>query len=141
MSQPGWLQTHCMHVCRHYVLQQVKKILKQTHFAFGCQSLPPLCCYCPHLLDYDCILHVNPGITNRGLAMVFNPTSQSISRNISLPLYYSGISEKAIVMKEGVAPGATYTLDRDYRIEVESVVMAPKTITWFLIQSGDANNK
>ena len=73
--------------------------------------------------------------------MVFNPTSQSISRNISLPLYYSGISEKAIVMKEGVAPGATYSLDRDYRIEVESVVMAPKTVTWFLIHSGDTNNK
>ena len=43
-------------------------------------------------------------------AMVFNPTDQTISRNISLPLYYTGISEKAVVMKEGVTPGTPYTI-------------------------------
>lgn len=69
--------------------------------------------------------------------MVFNPTAQSISRNISLPLYYTGITEKAMVMREGASPGTSYTLNRDYRIEVESVAMEPKTITWFLIHSGD----
>ena len=69
--------------------------------------------------------------------MVFNPTDQTISRNISLPLYYTGISEKAVVMKEGVTPGTPYTIDRTYTIELESVVMSPKTITWFLIHSGD----
>ena len=73
--------------------------------------------------------------------MVFNPTSQTISRNISLPLYYMGISEKAVVMKEGMTPGTTYTLDRDYQIELQSIAMEPKAITWFLIHSGDASDK
>lgn len=90
--------------------------------------------------DFDCILHINPALQDRGLAMVFNPTSQTISRNVSLPLYYTGISEKAVVMKEGVTPGTTYTLDRDYKIEIQSVMMEPRTITWFLIHSGDASD-
>ena len=72
--------------------------------------------------------------------MVFNPTNQTISRDISLPLYYTGISEKAIIMREGVSPGTTYVLDRGYTVEVKSVVMESKTITWFLIHSGDGNS-
>lgn len=77
---------------------------------------------------------------DRGLAMMFNPTDNTILRNISLPLYYTGISEKAVVMKEGVPPGINYTLDRSYSIVLESVVMNPRTITWFLIHSGDTMN-
>ena len=69
--------------------------------------------------------------------MVFNPTDQTLTRNISLPLYYTGISEKATVMSEGVSPGTLFTLDRDYSIELKSVIMKPKSITWFLIRSGD----
>jgi hypothetical protein len=53
----------------------------KTHY-----FLPPL--------DFDCILHVNPFITNRGLAVVFNPTSTSLNFTLSLPLYYTGISNK-----------------------------------------------
>lgn len=69
--------------------------------------------------------------------MVFNPTNENISRNITLPLYYTGISEKAVVMKEGASPGTTLTLDRGYKIEIKSVAMEPRSVTWFLIHSGD----
>ena len=85
--------------------------------------------------DYDCVLHVNPYITNRGLAMVFNPTSHAITKNISLPLYYTGISNKALVMQEGSA-GTTYDLARDYTISLP-IKMEPMTITWYLIHSAD----
>ena len=85
--------------------------------------------------DYDCVLHVNPYITNRGLAMVFNPTSHAIAKNISLPLYYTGISNKALVMQEGSA-GTTYDLARDYTISLP-IKMDPMTITWYLIHSAD----
>ena len=85
--------------------------------------------------DYDCVLHVNPYITNRGLAMVFNPTSHAITKNISLPLYYTGISNKALVMQEGSA-GTTYDLARDYTISLP-IKMDPMTITWYLIHSAD----
>ena len=46
--------------------------------------------------DFDSILHVNPFITNRGLAMVFNPTSSSLNFTLSLPLYYTGITSKVL---------------------------------------------
>ena len=67
--------------------------------------------------------------------MVFNPTSFPISANLSLPLYYTGISSKALVMPEGVS-ATTYELGRDYSISLP-LDMGPKTITWFLIQSAD----
>ena len=34
--------------------------------------------------DYDCILHVNPYIEHRGLAMVFNPTLSPSIHNSEL---------------------------------------------------------
>ena len=68
--------------------------------------------------------------------MVFNPTDSHISANITLPLYYTGISNQARVAIEGTLPWKAYTLERDYSISL-SVSMAPKTITWFLIHSGD----
>ena len=86
--------------------------------------------------DYDCILHVNPYITNRGLAMIFNPTQSTISLSISLPLYYTGISNKALALHEGQKPGTVIALERDYSIQV-SVEMAAQTVTWVLIQSAD----
>ena len=81
---------------------------------------------------------MNPGLQHRGLAMVFNPTGQTLTRNITLPLYYTGIAERATVMREGAPPGVSINLDRDYTIELKSVVMEPRKITWFLIMSGDA---
>ena len=46
-----------------------------------------------------------------------------------------------MVMNEGVMPGTPYTIDRDYQIELQSVVMEPKMVTWFLIHSGDTSTK
>ena len=68
--------------------------------------------------------------------MVFNPTDSQINRELTLPLYYTGISQSALVMQEGALPGTNYTLERDYSITVP-FTMKPKTITWFLIYSND----
>ncbi len=85
-------------------------------------------CYFPlhACTDYDCVLHVNPHLDHRGLAMIFNPTPVAITRNISLPLYYTGLSDKALVCG----------LDRGYNAVV-AVTMDPKSITWILIMSSD----
>jgi len=45
--------------------------------------------------DIDCILHVNPQLKQKGLAMVYNPTSRRISRQLKLPLYYTGRSTRS----------------------------------------------
>src|SRR5512136_1659068 len=37
--------------------------------------------------DWDGWLHVSPSLKERGLAMIYNPLDQEITRTISLPLY------------------------------------------------------
>ncbi|CAH1774707.1 unnamed protein product [Owenia fusiformis] len=80
----------------------------------------------------DSFMHVNPKLDYKGLAMVFNPTQTSIDMNLKLPLYYTGIPDKAMV-REQEGQFIEYDLDRGYNIEVP-VHLKPLGITWFLIQ-------
>lgn len=82
--------------------------------------------------DWDCILHVNPWLKPKGLAMVYNPTNQTIDDSLVLPLYFTGLSIKAKIReKEGKAK--TYSLDRNYRVEIP-IKLAPKSFTWFMVE-------
>ena len=82
--------------------------------------------------DWDCILHVNPWLSQKGLAMVYNPTNKTIEKLLVLPLYFAGLSMKAKIReKEGKA--VTYPLDRNYEVEIP-VKIAPKSFTWFVIE-------
>lgn len=49
--------------------------------------------------DWDGILHVDPDVKSktRALAFFYNPTLEPITRTIDVPLYYSGLSGKAVV--------------------------------------------
>ncbi len=67
--------------------------------------------------------------------MVFNPTSSTIARNLTLPLYYTGLSSKAYLLHEG-EEGQTYTLDREYKITVP-INMTAQSITWYTVSSLD----
>jgi len=80
----------------------------------------------------DSYMHVNPKLPVKGLAMVFNPTHERITMNLTLPLYYTGLTDLAVVSQEGATP-VKYTLDRRYNIQIP-VDMKPLNITWFLIQ-------
>ena len=83
--------------------------------------------------DFDCMMHVNPGLKERALAMVYNPTDRQVETALRLPLYYTGLTDKAKVSREG-GEAKEYSLDRGYHISVP-LKMGPKTITWFVIQS------
>ena len=48
--------------------------------------------------------------------MVFNPTADAVNTNLTLPLYYTGLSDIAQV-SEQENPWKNYTLARDYHIE------------------------
>lgn len=50
--------------------------------------------------DYDAILHVDPMGEEKGLLMVYNPLSEPIIRHISIPVYYTGLKNKAIVQEQ-----------------------------------------
>jgi hypothetical protein len=82
--------------------------------------------------DWDGILHVNPALAIKGLAMLYNPLKERITRTIRLPLYYTGLTSVAIVQeKEGNTKN--YTLNRDFTIDL-TVTIEPENYTWILVK-------
>ncbi|WP_316753111.1 LamG-like jellyroll fold domain-containing protein [Pedobacter gandavensis] len=45
--------------------------------------------------DLDAMLHVNADLEEKGMLVVFNPTDKAISKQMKLPLYYTGIKGAA----------------------------------------------
>ena len=93
----------------------------------------------PNGQTLDAFMHANamlPPGRACGFAAVFNPTSGALTETMSFPLYYTGISSRALVSLEGAAPVA-YDVARDYSIRV-SLTLAPQSVTWFAITNGDA---
>lgn len=80
----------------------------------------------------DCMMHVNPGLEERALIMVFNPTAETRSEKLRIPLYYSGLTKKAAVREQEMM-ASRHKLSRDYTIELP-VKLAPKAITWFVVE-------
>ena len=82
--------------------------------------------------DWDGILHVNPKLEIRGMAMIYNPLGEEVTREIRLPLYYTGLSESARIQQEDDEARA-YQLDRDYGAVVP-VRIAAQSRTWLIVK-------
>jgi len=82
--------------------------------------------------DWDGWMHVNPALAQKGLMMFFNPTQIPITRTITLPLYYTGLSKTAII-KDAKGISKTYNLNRDYTIDF-TFTIAADSYSWFLIE-------
>jgi hypothetical protein len=78
-------------------------------------------------------LHVNPLLPERGLAMFYNPLLEPISRRIGLPLYYTGLKDRATVLAENGSP-RQIALGRDYTAEI-TVNIPAGSRTWVIIQA------
>lgn len=72
--------------------------------------------------DWDGLLHVNPRLSERGLLSLFNPLPEPISREIWVPLYYTGLSDRVAVRVEG---GQSSVLPLDHRQRVKLNVTLP----------------
>lgn len=89
--------------------------------------------------DWDGILHVNPQLKEKGLAMIYNPLNKDIKRTLKLPLYYTGLSETAQVRIGSSANGGTerlpqaYPLNRTYEIELTVEIPAGGWV-WVVIE-------
>ncbi len=82
--------------------------------------------------DWDCIVHVNPFRQHRGLALLFNPLDHALKRQVSLPLYYTGLTDTAHILdQEGAAK--TFHLDREFNVRVLVEVPA-NGYTWLVIE-------
>ncbi len=84
--------------------------------------------------DWDGILHVNPALSECGMAVFFNPLDHEIQRTIRVPLYYTGLTRSALVSCEGKR-SRRYTLDRQYCITL-NVSIPAHSQTWFSIRKG-----
>lgn len=82
--------------------------------------------------DMDGIIHVNPNIQEKALAVFYNPTDKAISKDVVLPLYYTGLTHQARVRVAG-GRAKTYALDREYQIKVKISIPAGKT-TWLTVE-------
>jgi hypothetical protein len=82
--------------------------------------------------DWDGIMHVSPVLENRALVMLYNPLKSEITRAITIPLYYTGLTNEATVQIKG-GRGMKYLLDRTYNIKVPVKIPA-EGYTWLVIQ-------
>jgi hypothetical protein len=82
--------------------------------------------------DWDGWLHVNAALKQKGLFLLFNPTSETIKRTIKIPLYYTGLTQTARIReKEGIAK--TYQLNRLFEIALP-VTLAPNSYSWWVVE-------
>ena len=71
--------------------------------------------------DLDWTFHANPDLEEKGFAMVFNPSSETIKKKIRLNLYYTGLKDIARI-KVGDNQIETHKIDRDYNVSIPIVV-------------------
>lgn len=83
--------------------------------------------------DIDCMLHVNPGLAEKGLAMVYNPLDVAVKRTLKLPLYYTGLTRQARVRRE---EGAATLLPLDFQGNATvELNLAPRSATWLVLEA------
>ena len=82
--------------------------------------------------DIDGMLHVNPALKEKAMAVLWNPLDQEVKRTVNLPLYYSGLQNKAHVrINDGKK--ATLKLSRDYSIELPVKIPA-RGFIWVTVE-------
>lgn len=86
----------------------------------------------PDARDWDGIMHVNPRLKEKALAMLFNPTDADIVRTVRLPLYYTGLQRKARV-REQEGKAKTYRLTPDHEVEL-TVRIPARGFTWYVVE-------
>lgn len=82
--------------------------------------------------DLDCMMHVNPFIDHKGMVIVFNPTDREIEKTIQLPLYYTGLKERATLTSEDNTP-VSYRLDDKCNLQLPVKIKAGGS-AWFVIE-------
>ena len=82
--------------------------------------------------DIDYMMHVNPELKEKGFLLVFNPTDNVIRKKVSVPLYYTGLTESVKIREQENLP-ETFSLNREYEIEIELEVQA-NWYNWYVIE-------
>ncbi|MBK8978442.1 MAG: alpha-galactosidase [Planctomycetes bacterium] len=83
--------------------------------------------------DVDWMLHVNPRLPELGMLVVHNPLPAAVTRELSVDLYYTGLTGRASIAVEDAAP-RDVPLDPRGRADVELTVPA-RGFTWAVIRA------
>ncbi len=81
--------------------------------------------------DWDGWMHISSSLADKALVMLFNPLRQPVTRTISIPLYYTGLTQQATVIQDGKP--VVYSLDRDFTVKV-NVTIAAESYSWFIVR-------
>ena len=81
-------------------------------------------------LDY--YLHVHPANRERGMLLVFNPLDQVVKQELTVPLYYTGLTGTAKIREQEGEP-KTCKLDREFSIRLPVEIPA-NGYDWFVIE-------
>ena len=82
--------------------------------------------------DVDWMLHVNPTLPQKGMLAVWNPLKEPVTRVLRPNLYYTGLTDTANI-RAGEGPATSYTLARDYTVELE-VTLPAEGFAWYVIE-------
>ena len=81
--------------------------------------------------DWDGWLHVNPNLPQKGLMLFFNPTNETITKVISLPVYYTGANH-SIIISESDTNKKSFLVNRDYSVDFEFSI-PPNSYKWYTL--------
>jgi hypothetical protein len=83
-------------------------------------------------LRLDCVLHVNPELTDKAMAVVYNPSDVPQEEQVVVPLYYSGLQKSCKVIDEH-GNSRAMKLDDEWKVALR-VKVGPRSCTWFEFQ-------
>ena len=89
--------------------------------------------------DIDWMLHVNPNLAQRGMVVVFNPLRRAVKKKIRVNLYYTGLTETAVIREQEGEP-KTYVINRRDEVELP-VEVGPESMTWFTISGQESRSR
>ncbi|MEM6347147.1 MAG: alpha-galactosidase [Bacteroidota bacterium] len=82
--------------------------------------------------DLDAMMHADPDGVHKGFLVVFNPTEETINKEMKIPLYYTGLTERANFSELGEKE-ITLPLARDYSVRLQVSVPA-RSYKWWVIK-------
>ncbi|MCR9016211.1 alpha-galactosidase [Aquiflexum gelatinilyticum] len=82
--------------------------------------------------DWDGWMHVDPQGREKALVMLFNPTKEPMSKDLVIPLYYTGLNDKASISVEGKNKNS-YALNQKQEVTLRVDIPADG-YTWFVVE-------
>jgi hypothetical protein len=82
--------------------------------------------------NLDAVLHVNPALKTKAMAVIYNPVDHPLRQSVVLPLYYAGLGKTA-KMRIGDGPVQTVALGENRKLSVDVEVSA-KSCVWVTLE-------